>query len=84
MDYRLTKVEAAVERVDKTLADIRVDVGEVKGRLASLPSAKDFGELKGRVDSLPTMAKLNAVAAVIVAALTVVIRWKEILDFLRP
>lgn len=66
------------------------DFGEMKGRLAEMPSAKDFGDvasslgkLEGRVDSLPTTAKIASLLAIGVAALTIILRWSEIIAALN-
>lgn len=38
MDKRIDKVEGAIERIDKTLADLRVDAAVLNERVSHLPT----------------------------------------------
>lgn len=62
-------------------AMLAADIGELKGRVAGLPSAVDFGELRGRVNALPTTAKIASIVSIIGAVVAIVLRWPEIFAF---
>lgn len=53
-------------------------VSGMNGRLQMMPSAATLGELKGRVDSLPTTGKVAALLGIAVAIVTLFTKWPEI------
>lgn len=79
MRERVERLENDMSEIKSDLKTIMRDLSEMKGRMSQMPSAKDFGELKGRVDGLPTTAKIASLLAIGVAALTIILRWGEIM-----
>lgn len=63
---RLARIETEIGALKTGQADIRstlsqlmtllvrvsADIGEIKGRIADAPTARDFGRLEGRLDAL--------------------------------
>lgn len=77
MEPRVAALEQAFGRVDAKLDILISDIAYLKGRAEGLPTAVSFGELKGRVDSLPTLGKIATIVALVGGAMTVIIKWSE-------
>jgi hypothetical protein len=91
MDGRITALEASHRRIEDKLDGLVTQTAELKGQLGAMPSATTFGEIKGalgklegRVETLPTTAKLAALLAIAVAAITILTKWAELKAAFHP
>ncbi|MCK1706131.1 hypothetical protein IVA86_33200 [Bradyrhizobium sp. 146] len=91
MEARVSALEEGLKRIENKLDQLGDRTSEMKGQLSGMPSAATFGDIKGalgklegRVDALPTTAKLGALLALAVAAITIVTKWSELMAALRP
>jgi hypothetical protein len=75
-------MEARVKSLEGDMKTLLQDTAEIKGMLRAAPSAVDFGELKGRVNALPTTAKVASIVGIVGVAMTIALRWDELMALL--
>ncbi|MDB5579649.1 MAG: hypothetical protein JWR80_4825 [Bradyrhizobium sp.] len=83
MEPRVKALEDRFAKMDSKLDAIGTDLAYIKGKLEGMPTAIAFGELKGRVDSLPTTTKAATLLGIAVAIMTIVVKWHELLAYLK-
>ena len=54
LEDQFKNIETLLRDIDKSVRKLESDAGELKGRVANLPTAMDMGELKGRIATLPS------------------------------
>ena len=64
MEARIAALESSVNDIKAVLQRLEPMITRMDERLKTLPSAESFGELKGRVASLPTWWTLLAFAVI--------------------
>ena len=57
---RVARLEQGIQSLERKLSSIEVTLGRIEGQLHQLPKATEFGEVKGRVASLPTYWQMLA------------------------
>lgn len=91
MEARVSALEEGLKRIEAKLDQLGDRTSEMKGQLSAMPTAATFGDIKGalgklegRVDALPTTTKLGVLLGLMVAAITIVTKWSELMAALRP
>jgi len=57
---RVSRLEDSLKTVDRKLGSIETTLARIEGQLGQMPKATDFGEVKGRVAGLPTWWQMLA------------------------
>ena len=78
LEKSFEKMDAKLDIIIGDSARLREQVAYLQGKIETLPSGESFGELRGRVASLPTTAKLASLLGLAVGAIAIINNWQVV------
>ncbi len=81
LEKSFEKMDAKLDIIIGDSARLREQVAYLQGKIETLPSGESFGELRGRVASLPTTAKLASLLGLAVGAIAIINNWQVVKFF---
>lgn len=82
LEKAFEKMDAKLDIIIGDSARLREQVAYLQGKIETLPSGESFGELRGRVASLPTTAKLSSLLGLAVGAIAIINNWQVVKLFI--